>query len=230
MPLTDWGLRLGFRLRGPWTTRFVIGRRAYGGRFDALTDARVDWFFEAFPGVATILELGSLEGGHTFALAARPGVRRVLGLEGRAANVRRARYVQKLLRVENVAFAQADLETTPLAPFGDFDAVFCCGLLYHLPRPWELVGEMARVAPRLFLSTHVAPADRPRVWRGGYEGSPYPELGLKDPLSGLSPESFWPTREELERMLRDHGYRTITAVCDHPDHPHGPAITLTAAA
>ena len=49
--------------------------------------ARVQQFLERFPNVPTIHELGSLEGGHTFTLARREGVERVLAIEGRPANV-----------------------------------------------------------------------------------------------------------------------------------------------
>ncbi len=37
----------------------------YGGSFDAVNDPRLDLFFAAFPTPESILELGSLEGGHT---------------------------------------------------------------------------------------------------------------------------------------------------------------------
>ena len=49
--------------------------------------ARVQQFLERFPSLPTIHELGSLEGGHTFTLARREGVERVLAIEGRPANV-----------------------------------------------------------------------------------------------------------------------------------------------
>lgn len=75
-----------FAKRGPWITRFVIDGVESGGKFDTLADARVDQFFECFPNVRTIPDLGSLEGGQTFALARHPGVERVFGIEARAAN------------------------------------------------------------------------------------------------------------------------------------------------
>ena len=132
-------LSIGFRLRGPWVTRFVINGRAYGGWHDSSADPRPQWFFDTFPDVRTILDLGCLEGGHTFALAAHPGVERVVGVEVRRANLRRAEYVRRVTRSHNVEFVAADLETFDLSSLGRFDAVFCSGLLYHLPRPWELL-------------------------------------------------------------------------------------------
>jgi hypothetical protein len=60
-----------------------------------VNDGRVAWFFQHIPQPRTILELGSLEGGHTLALSRHPGVERVLGLEGRSENFRRAQFVKQ---------------------------------------------------------------------------------------------------------------------------------------
>src|SRR5713101_1615996 len=103
-------LKAEFARRGPWITHFLIDGVESGGQFRALDDPRIDQFFEHFPNVGTILELGSLEGGHTFVLARRPGVERVLALEARVSNIAKARFVQKLLQIDNAQFVEADLE------------------------------------------------------------------------------------------------------------------------
>ena len=218
----------GFRQRNPWVTRFMIQGRAYGGWFEAGVDSRVQLFWRCFPKARRILELGSLEGGHTFTLAQRPGVEKVVGLEGRTPNLARARFVQKMLGCRNVEFQQADLETFDPSPLGSFDAVYCVGLLYHLVEPWKLLQRFSGVAPVLFLSTHYAFDHEAHLMRHTYEGRLYRELGLADPLSGLSADSFWPTRESLLAMLRDAGYERIE-VCDyHREHPNGPLVNLAA--
>jgi hypothetical protein len=121
-------LRDEFERRGPWVTRFTIDGQPRGGQYDAWNDPRLRWFQERFPDVATVLELGSLEGGHTARLAAQPGVRRVVGVEGRPANIERARFVHGLLGSTNVEFVQADLEHADLSSLGTFDAVACLGV------------------------------------------------------------------------------------------------------
>lgn len=224
----DPALRAEFEKRGPWVTKFVIGGEEYGGRVDASNDVRVDHFFRFFPDARRILELGSLEGGHTLNLANRPGVERVLGIEGREESVERARFVSELLGAGNVDFAVANLETAELASFGEFDAVFCSGLLYHLPRPWELVEQVSRVSPNLLIWTHYAKDEAANGTANGYKGMTYEEGGRAEPLSGMSPTSFWPTLGGLQRMLREHGYEEIHLIQDNPNHPHGPAITLAA--
>ena len=74
----------------------------------------------------------------------------------------------------------------------------------------------------------MTPDGRATVRRFGYAGSMYREFGRRDPLSGLSPESFWPTLDALRQMLADAGFGA-TAVCDHDaGHKHGPLVTLAA--
>lgn len=226
--MSEIDLQAEFAQRGPWVTKHWIGGEAHGGDFDALGDLRLPQFWEAFPLARTILELGSLEGGHSFALAAHPTVERLVGVEGRQANVARAEWVRTLLGASNVEFVQADLESTSLSTLGTFDVVFCCGLLYHLQRPWELIAQIGQVSSGLFLSTHYAAAEQANTVRHGVRGTIYQEFGLDDPLSGLSDESFWPTLDGLLGMLRDHGFTETNIVHNIQVHPNGPIVNLSA--
>jgi SAM-dependent methyltransferase len=209
---------------GPWVTRFTVDGVAYGGSIDLSGDPRVADFFAAFPGVRTVLELGSLEGAHSFQLAGR--VEHVLAVEGREGNVAKARFVQGLLGVDNVEFRLADLETFPLHDLGRFDAVFCSGLLYHLPEPWRLLDQLAEVAPRVLVATHYAAAAEAE--HEGVPGRWFRELGRRDPLSGLSRRSFWMTLPALVERLERNGFATEVRR-DDPEHVNGPLVTVTAA-
>lgn len=226
-PPTPEQIEAGFKKRAPWVTRFKIGEREYGGAHTFDDDRRIGQFFEAFPRVRAILELGSLEGGQTFQLAKRAGVS-LLAVEGRKFNLDKARYVQKLLKIENVKFVQGDLEKKPLASFGQFDVVFNSGLLYHLPRPWELLDQLRAAAPRVFLWTHYAAADRMTETINDFPGHWFQEHGPTDPLSGLSPKSFWITLASLTGRLKHNGFDQIKVIEDDPQHPNGPCVTLAA--
>jgi hypothetical protein len=217
-----------FERRAPWVTRWNIGGAQYGGEYDANADLRLARFFDCFPDAATILELGSLEGGHTFAIARRQGVRNVVALEGRAANVEKARFVQELIGVQNVEFVVGDLENIEFRRWGQFDAAFCVGVLYHLRRPWDLLEKVRSVTRRLFVWTHYVTTEDADTSVSGFRGKFVPEGGLGDPLSGLSTHSFWPTLESLFDMLEAPGFTRITLLERSPTHPHGPSLTLAA--
>ena len=202
-------------------TRFDIDGRTYGGSAELMDDGRVEQFVAAFPSARSVLELGSLEGAHSFSLARR-GLT-VTALEGRQANVEKARFVQSLLGVDGVTFERADLETASLAGFGQFDAIFCAGLLYHLRRPWRLLDSFASVAPNVLLQTHYA--RDATTTSDGVPGASYGEFGLRDPLSGLSASSFWMTLQAIEERLAAAGFQVETLE-NSPEHQHGPSVTL----
>lgn len=211
-----------FKARGPWVTQFMIDGRLYGGHYHAATDARLATFFALYPKPGRVLELGSLEGGHTFPIARVADS--VVALESRLANLTRARWLQERFGLSNITFQQANLESFDLRNLGTFDVVFNLGLLYHLPEPWWLVERLGQVAREMFLWTHVANPNGPIVKRAGYAGASYGEFGLADPLSGMSETSFWPLEEELERMLVEAGFDQVDKCDKEASHPHGPAI------
>ena len=217
-----------FAKLGPWTYQFQIGGKIYGGGISAEGDVRVERFFHYAPEVKTILELGALEGAHSFILAQRPGVERVVALEGREANLHKARFVQNLLEVRNVEFIQANLEHTDLARVGKFDAVFCCGLLYHLPEPWKLVEQLAPVAPVFYIWTQYAREEEARDVGPGLRGKIHIEGGEDEPLSGMSATATWLTVQSLRDLLRASGYKQVDVIYDDPAHPNGPAVTIGA--
>lgn len=215
--MTSDALRAEFAKRGPWVTRFVIKGVELGGNFDPSVGDRVGQLFQAFPEVRTILELGSLEGGHTFDLAQRPGVTRVLAAEARTANISKARFVQELLQVPNVEFVEVNLERADLTIFGSFDAVFCSGVLYHLPEPWKLISEIRRVSSRLFIWTHYVPEADADIVVGELRGKEHLEGGPDEPLSGMSSKSLWLTLPSLMTVLKSAGFDSARILTNSPE-------------
>jgi hypothetical protein len=217
-----------FAKLGPWIYQFKIGGRTFGGGISAVGDVRVERFFRHAPRPESILELGSLEGAHSFILAQHPGVKRVVALEGREANLRKARFVAELLRIQNVEFAQANLEDADLSGFGKFDAIFCCGLLYHLPEPWKLIEQCPSIAPVLFIWTQYAAENEAHDVGRGLRGKIHVEGGADEPLSGMSATATWLTLDSLRALLAASGYESVEVIYDDPGHPNGLAVTIGA--
>jgi SAM-dependent methyltransferase len=219
-------LKREFKRRGPWVTRFDIEGISYGGAYHAEADDRLRRFFELFPNPGRVLELGCLEGGHTFPLARI--AREVVAIDARTDNLDRARWLQHdVMRRPNISFLQADLEHFDLSVLGPFDVTFNVGLLYHLPEPWVLLERLAPVTRAMFLWTHVAAAHHACVEDNGYWGMPYAEGGPADPLSGTSRLSFWPTLESLREMLGNSGFDEGVVLEMDEDHIHGPAVLMS---
>ncbi len=123
------------------------------------------WFLAAkrilevtFPGNREhlrIADLGCLEGGYTVEFA-RLGFQ-ALGVDVRESNIEACRYVQSRVALPRLDFVRDDVWNIPA--HGAFDAVFCCGLLYHLDRPREFLKLVAGVTKRvLILQTHFSQA------------------------------------------------------------------------
>ncbi len=123
------------------------------------------WFLAAkrlldatFPGDKShlrVADLGCLEGGYTVELA-RLGFN-ALGLDVRESNIEACRYVQSRVNLPNLEFVRDDVWN--IAAHGTFDAVFCCGLFYHLDKPREFLKVLSGVTKRvLILQTHFSEA------------------------------------------------------------------------
>ena len=156
-----------------------------------------------------------------------PASKRSSPSRARDYNVEKARLVQRLLGITNVTFVEANLETFDLKCLGRFDAIYCVGLLYHLPKPSELLAKLKEVSDVLYLNTHYCRANCVSCTVDGHEGANWREFGYRDPLSGLSNWSFWPTLKSLTKILLDAGYVPEILETDSTARgqcPHGTTI------
>ena len=96
-----------------------------------------------------------MEGGYSVEFA-RLGFQ-TLGVDVRESNFEACRYVQSKVKLPNLEFVRDDVWN--IAKYGLFDAVFCCGLLYHLDRPRQFLDVLSSVTKRvLILQTHFSEA------------------------------------------------------------------------
>jgi SAM-dependent methyltransferase len=219
--------------RSEWLASYTIDGQTIGAGFNHENDVRPGQFFSLVPNARRILELGSCQGGGTFQLAKHPGVEEIVAIEGRDYNIEKARFVQRLLGLDNVTFIEANLETFDFTSLGRFDAVYCVGLLYHLPKPWELLTRLKEVSDVIYLNTHFCRANSASRKIHDYDGANWHEMGFADPLSGLSNWSFWPTLKSLAKMLEDAGFLCEIIETDSTglgQCPHGTTILARDAA
>ncbi len=80
-----------------------------------------------------VLDLACLEGLFAIEFARRNAV--CLGIEGREANIERARFVKRVLSLDNLELVQDDVRNLSAERHGYFDVVLCLGILYHLDVP-----------------------------------------------------------------------------------------------
>ncbi len=170
----------------------------------------------------SIVDLGCLEGGYTLEFA-KLGMRSV-GLEVRQSNIENCRKIQDAFELPNMEFVQDDVWN--LGNHGQFDAAFCCGLLYHLDRPAAFIDLLGRSAARVaIIHTHFAREDDieafpqlspltdneglPGRWYGEHTAETTEELEALKWTSWENRSSFWLTRPGIYECLHRAGYTAV---------------------
>jgi hypothetical protein len=231
---------------GEWSSLLPLND-VESGPIPLFEDDRVDWAIKQFGGVDSrrVLELGPLEGGHTYGLS-RAGAL-VTAIEAQTRAYLKCLIAKELLDMAGVRFLLGDFMAYLRADPEHVDICFASGVLYHMRNPVETIELMAGVADKLFLWTHVYDEDviqssallAPRFTRhepASYQGLDhtlhrfdYAEaLQGKGFCGGSAAYSNWLTRAELFAALERFGWAVDGTAFDTPDHPHGPALALTA--
>ena len=135
------------------------------------------------------------------------------------------------LELPNLRFVHDDVRN--IRSYGTFDAVFCCGLLYHLDQPISYLRDMADVTRRvLMLHTHYATPDdetwttfrlSPMTVHEGSLGRWYTEWDPDTPADEVealewsavgNDASFWPEKRHLLQAMLEAGF---PIVCEQYD-------------
>jgi len=164
----------------------------------------------------------------------------VVGIEGREANIAKARIRAEAHGVERLDLVRADVRDLTRAQFGGFDAVLCLGLLYHLdfPEAIRFLEHVGEVCDGLAIfDTHVNLGWRHRVRDGAhtYSGRPYIEHSARADAAERersrwasldNSRSFWFTRASLMNALMDVGFTSVYE-CEIPPEAAKPADRRT---
>jgi Methyltransferase domain len=168
-----------------------------------------------------VLEIGPFEGHHSVLLE-KMGVRENIAIESREDNLNKCRRIKEKYGLNQTTFVHHDLERLysgqeTLHYCGQFDLVFCLGVLYHLPDPGKAIAWFRSQSSRLFLGTHYLEPEEVSdciYILGGktYRAKKFREGGIEDPISGMSPISLWFYEEDLIDMLKIAGYSSISVL------------------
>jgi hypothetical protein len=183
-----------------------------------------------------VADLGCLEGGHSVEFA-RAGFN-VTGIEIREKNFALCEKARNGLNLPLLRFVQDDVRN--ISRYGNFDAIFAGGILYHLPNPVEFLKLLFDAAnDGVIINTHFATPDCANqfheagklsavVNHEGYAGRWYTEYadGKRDQTQNWARVcawgndlSFWLLKEELQRALCDIGFVDVMALFDPGANP-----------
>ena len=214
---------------GPWTAHnirladglYTISAQPAGDevKLRRVTQLALDVCGRSLDGVR-VLDLACLEGMYALEFARRGA--EVVAIEGREANVEKARFAARALGVE-VDFQLGDVRDLSRERHGEFDVVLALGILYHLDAPdlFSLVERIADVCRRALIADTGIGSAGTEEFR--HDGGTYRGLRLVE----HAPESteaerqraVWSsldnltavalTRPSLERLLARNGFTSV---------------------
>lgn len=176
--------------------------------------------FPSYPCTPLVADLGCLEGGYAEAFA-RAGYA-VTGIEVRTENMACCHYVAGRAGLgDNLRFEQRDVrDAVAQARPGQWDAVYCGGLLYHLEYPAAFLRDLGQATERLLiLDTHCSL--RPDAEHEGHAGHWYEESRSRWSAWG-NERSFWLAKPDLLAAIWDAGFSLVFEQHDQLDDTRNP--------
>lgn len=142
---------------GEWSSRMPSdsGLQTAPGNSLLFEDDRIRWAESQFgPWTGQrILELGPLEGGHSYMLH-RSGASEVHSVEANPRAFLKCLTIKELFELDTVKFILEECQEFLNRSTSDYDTVIACGILYHLMAPVAALSRIAELTDRLFLWTH----------------------------------------------------------------------------
>jgi hypothetical protein len=237
---------------GEWASALpVAGLRA--GSADLFAAPHVPWGVAALGGVAgqRVLELGPLEGGHTYLLD-RMGAAEVVAVEANTRAYLKCLVVKELVGIPAARFHCGDavgyLADHLARGREPFDLLLASGILYHLQDPVAALDLMTRVSDRLVLWTMYM--DEPYVrsrpdlsvkfpgsTEADYDGFAYRiyrqeyqhALDYRGFCGGSAASSAWLTRADILRAVEHFGFEVVDIGHEEQDHKGNGACFCIAA-
>ena len=228
---------------GEWSSK-IPGFES--GPSDLFDDSRIKWINEVFQIAGkTVLELGPLEGAHSYMMDAY-GAKSVVAIEGNKRAFFRCLIVKNIFDLKQVKFKFGDFRKYVEQATDRYDIIVACGVLYHMADPLTLLLNLVKMSNRIFVWTHVydeaiirarpdrhlfSPLETHRHGGHSYKVSKKLYASAAIEWSGFSggadTYATWLSRQSLEAFFWNAGFETSVNF-EHLTHPNGPAIALCA--
>ncbi len=211
-------------------------------------DDRIQWAIDLAGGVGgkRVLELGPLEGGHTYMLE-RAGAASIRAIEANTLCYLKCLLVQQLFELDRTRFELGNFVPWLQATEETYDVVVAAGVLYHLSDPVPVLDAICRAGGDVYLWTHYVDLElmpetdrRYKRWFVGVEehehlGKPYPlhrRAYKKNPTSdpkfigGVHTTTAWIEKRTILDVFEANGFDV--EVAHEADNHSGPSASFFA--
>jgi hypothetical protein len=232
-----------------WTCALPPEVRARAGSLPLYADDRIAWMLERYGPLEgkRVLELGPLEGSHTYMIE-RAGADRIDAIEANKLAYLRCLVFKELVQLERARFHLGNFVTWLETSDRRYDLIVASGVLYHLQDPMRFLERASATTDALFLWTHymseraMPPSDpRRSVFRKSVDRQHFHGIDVRlYPRSyhraeenasfcgGLYDDHRWIERDDLLAALRALGFDSLEVAHEHADHPNGPSFSVLA--
>lgn len=229
-----------------WSSVFPaeFGLKSVPGTAPLFEDARINWIDKISEGLRgkTIVELGPLEGGHTY-LMEKLGASRIVAIEANKRAFLKCLCVKEIMNLKVSRFLLGDFNSFLEKNQEPFDIAVACGVLYHMREPLSLIDSLcANAREGIFLWSHYFDAQvvtQLQSLKKRFDLNPEAKAGVdhyryyyQDALTwdgfcgGGYEYSHWLTLQSIKNRFIHNGFSNIIEHFHQQDHPHGPAIAL----
>lgn len=173
-------------------------------------------------GYSTALDISCHEGFYSIVLAEY--FKNITGLDKNSESLDKAKQIANLLGHPEICFENSSVELWDEKQSADF--VLCFGLLYHVENPIQIMRKLAALTKKsLCIETQVLPynltgpiENGSYLWQRDLNGL----FGLcvdlsHSPEGGLTDLALVPSREALEFLLKQFGFKTVKFYKPEPD-------------
>ncbi len=217
------------------------------GGITLFADNSIARFLTEIGGVAgkTVLELGPLEGGHSY-MFSQSGAKEIVAIEANSRAFMKCLVVKDLLKLQRVHFRCGDFVEYLRQDGPQFEIGVASGVLYHMQNPAEVIALLAaRCTEHVYVWTHyydeetiagnralaVKFSSSKEAEHAGFRHTLYRQeyltsLGNSTFCGGSAPHSQWMTRGDILKCLEFFGFRNPRISFEDAKHPHGPAFAV----
>lgn len=236
---------------GEWASRFPDFLGVTSGWSPLFESEMVTWGVELLGGVTgqRLLELGPLEGAHTYILD-RMGASEIVAVEANNRAFLKCLVTKELLDMTSAKFVCGDairyLERAIAHDEANFDLCLASGILYHLIDPVAALDLITRASDRLLLWTmyfdeeKIAPHPElvakfvktvPSIYKGFAHTLHHQEykqaLDFRGFCGGSAPSSAWMTRADILGALEHFGFE-VEGISFEGETSNGPCFAVAA--
>lgn len=232
-----------------WNCAFPPEFNLNAGTLPLYADDRIDWAVRTFGSIEgkTVLEVGPLEGMHTYMLHShRPG--KIDAIEANRLCFLRCLVTKQVLNIGNASFMLGDIHPWLTEREEVYDLAIASGVLYHMADPGDFLRLLAKRSNAVFIWTHffldeaMPEGDVRRLPFSGkvetrmvggipvrhYERSYHHANANASFCGGMKDRHFWMHRDDILMLLRAFGFDDVIIRDEDLSHPGGPSFSLLA--